>query len=660
MECPYNAVLQHLAIFATLAKMTQLLRTCSCCIDPFDVHHRIPTILACCGHTICKSCTLVLEQDHNKCPFCDHPIDKSDKSDKSRAPITNYNLLKFITTVPPSSLTRIPQQPCLAHTMHTYNDITTIGLDKLSERNIRRTLRNLHKKSPAYVLKEYPIEIVVNTHSKHTILHELMRFKFHWKFAKSMMDLYNKDYVDHVPEYPYVTCAAQYCNLNMLKYLVIERGADINSKYASGRTAISSYTWFANFYSAKLKIVKFIVDYVKSIDIRNDDTNNTLFHKTINMKDDANRTPVMAHLRDKNYEVVKYLIDCGADITFTNDDESTILITAIDHGNLDIVERLIKHAPSSYIYTSNKNGITALISSAKSQNKLHITKYIINHSNTINPAKTREYLNMKDTNGETALANAIRTASTQNIDMMDTVQYLINSGSDLTTKNINDDTILITAVACVNSQTSLAIFKYVLSCYKNANIDVSEKTSKSNTALSNAIRLKPEFSYEVSACLIEAGANTDKILALACRRKSLRLVKYLVTKCGANVNDHDKKYGTPLLCAVLHNNTRTKVEESLKIIEYLVKQCGANVDARCADGFTALTHAVKFAKTKSSLSIVKYLIESCGANINVLDDENHDLLYHALQNMNTTSEEQVHTYLKTTMNTNSRAMPQNN
>ena len=104
--------------------------------------------------------------------------------------------------------------------------------------------------------------------------------------------------------------------------------------------------------------------------------------------------------------------------------------------------------------------------------------------------------------------------------------------------------------------------------------------------------------YLVEKCGVNARASDDYAVQTASVGGYFEVIKYLVEKCGANARANDD-------FAIRHGY------DHLEVVKYLIEDCGAN--ARANDDF-AIRHGY------GHLEVVKYLIEDCGANARANDD----------------------------------------
>ncbi|XP_028417225.1 uncharacterized protein LOC114541509 [Dendronephthya gigantea] len=357
--------------------------------------------------------------------------------------------------------------------------------------------------------------------------------------------------------------------LDVVKYLV-EHGADVNGKDTDGDTVLH----FA-VSEGKPDIVKYLVENGADVNSTDFDERSVLHSavtesaavNAINRKNTNGSTVLHSAVAKGKLEIVKYLVENGADVNRPDIDGLTVLHTAVSKGTLGIVKYLVeKGAAVNAINSKNADGSTVL-HSAVAKGKPEIVKYLVENGADVNST---------DIDGKTVLHNAV-------------------TGSKLD-MNTYGRTVLHYAV----TESTIDIVKYLV----ENGADVIGKTTNGRTVLHSAVT---KGTLKVVKYLVENGAdingkNSDKwtVLHSAVNKGTLDMVKYLVQN-GADVNGKNTDGWTVLHTAV--------TKGSLDITKHLVKN-GADVNSKYTDGWTVLHAAVD----TGALEIIKYLVEQ-GADI---------------------------------------------
>jgi ankyrin repeat protein len=195
----------------------------------------------------------------------------------------------------------------------------------------------------------------------------------------------------------------------------------------------------------------------------------------------------------------------------------------------------------------------------------------IHENNTIHIKdliETGSDINTKDRNGNTLLIQAIKLG---NIDM---VKFLISKGADINIEGLYGFSPLTYAV--IESKNKLIIQLLI-----NSGININQQDSQGYTSFQRAIDF---ILYE---------SDTDVYVDI---------INFLA-ELGANINEKDKNGYTPLMHAIKCGN--------LKFANLLIK-LGANIDQQDEDGNTHLIKAVRGKK----LSVLNTLIK-LGAKVNL-------------------------------------------
>ena len=328
------------------------------------------------------------------------------------------------------------------------------------------------------------------------------------------------------------------------------------------------------------------------------------------------RTPLMYAAGKGRFDVVKYLINHGADISKTNDRKQTALHYASVYGHLQVVELLLSKGAG--IDVEDKWCCTPLILATKWE-RSDISLHLINHGAD---------LNKTDGHKRTALHYAIKYCHLEVVELLlskgagidvedkwcrtplmfaaqrgcsDILLHLINHGANLNKTNVNKRTALHYAIEFGH----LEVVELLLS--KGAGIDVEDKWCR--TPLMLAIE---RGHSDISLHLINHGADLNKTndhkrtaLHFAIEYGCLKVVELLLCK-GAGIDVEDELCCTPLMLAI----ERRHSDISLHLINH-----GADLNKTNDHKRTAL----HFASEYGCLKVVELLLRK-GAGIDVEDE----------------------------------------
>ena len=247
----------------------------------------------------------------------------------------------------------------------------------------------------------------------------------------------------------------------------------------------------------------------------------------------------------KNYpEIVRNLLDAGADAHRLNSKGKTFLHQAVFRGSTAIVKLLLERDAQ----TSEKiSDLNALMRKAILRTENEIAMMLIAHCAAT--GKTKE-LNTPDTSGITLLMLA---AKKKDIKLM---TVLLDAGADPATRSNSGRNVL------------HKISKEIVANHKNS---IATNKNLFNTESENFLHQKISFSQ------IE------------------HLVKKLIAH-GASVNDPDSAGNTPALIAARDKN--------IPLVKLLLSQ-GANINAKNKDGYTLLHYALQNKDTNLSSFLVE-------------------------------------------------------
>lgn len=385
-------------------------------------------------------------------------------------------------------------------------------------------------------------------------------------------------------------------NFPMVKFLV-EYGANVNEK-GNG--------WYPLELACKFEhwdIAKYLVEHGVDVYALNFQFVNSIksgdFQKVRNFVEqlgvdvnggpDNYGKPLVVSIQNKRFDITKYLVDKGADVSLRNGGEipyqgKNSLEWAIESENWDItkclvdwdiVKYLVEHGVNSGIALQNYVQCPPLVYAIESGN-FDIAKLMIDKGADTN-AKSKYGRDVQP------LSCLINQCEIDEFLMMDMVKYLVEHGADVSIRdNYN---------YCYTPLIKAIEYKYwKLASYLIEHGDnVNVQNNCGQTPLTEAILFKH---LDLAKLIVDKGAKSlYEALFYAIKSGSLDMVRYLVEH-GADVNERD--YDTPLMRASECGN--------LNIVKYLV-ECGAKIETPVCD--SALIHAVKH----HHLDIVKYLLE---------------------------------------------------
>ncbi len=268
-------------------------------------------------------------------------------------------------------------------------------------------------------------------------------------------------------------------------------------------------------------------------------------------------------VKEKNLELVRSLIENGADVNKANEKDETPLKMAIEANYSRTVKVLIKNGAD--VNKANEQG-EILLHRAITNNNTAIVRLLIKAGVNVNEANEK---------GETPLETAIK-ANYSGI-----AKILIEKGADV--NKANYDQLLHMAI----TNDYIGIVKVLI-----------EKGAELNKALVLAISSNK---IDAVKLLIEKGAELNKALVLAISSNKIDAVKLLIEK-GADVNKANEQGETPLYTAIKGRYT--------KIVKFLIEK-GADVNKAKEQGETPLSTAIE----ANYSGIVKVLIKN-GADVN--------------------------------------------
>lgn len=260
--------------------------------------------------------------------------------------------------------------------------------------------------------------------------------------------------------------ASKYGYLEMVKYLV-EKGADVNERH------LLDY-WTALMFASgadHLNIVKYLVEHGAELDLQ-----------------DARGYTALMWARG-HFDIIKYLVEKGADVTLRDSNSGwTILVSSIVAGDMGTMKYLIERetnlptkkgilsyftkfwetpVPNSFNYRHEYGNTTLMF--AVTYDRPQIAKFLIDH---IYQVSKREYLNVEDSRGQTALMMTATETTRDRNEKLELAKILVEAGAPINYRNRFGETALV--LASKNEHAN--IVKYLLE--QGADSSIRDRNNK--------------------------------------------------------------------------------------------------------------------------------------------------------------------------------------
>jgi ankyrin repeat protein len=298
-------------------------------------------------------------------------------------------------------------------------------------------------------------------------------------------------------------------------------------------------------------------------------------------------TPLEAAMLTRRMDIIRLLIDSGADVNFNNDDE-TPLVFAVGIGNVEIAALLLEKGASLKEPEKNKEKTgplaLAIFSMHDAMIKLLVKKGID--------------LRCEGSDMPPLFAAAYR----ENIKMID---FLLSKGVDINIKDDQGKNILNGSVVI-----SPAIRRYLIS--KGANINQTDSDGDAEMFIAAENGNIPMLKYLISQ---KANLNIrDKEGKTALHKIKYPDVAKVLIKAGADINAEDKFGRTPLMAA-----------QNKAMADYLLS-AGAKVKQTDKYGASLLHIA---AAEDNNANLLRFI--SNGINVNIRDKEGRTPLHYVIK-----------------------------
>lgn len=339
------------------------------------------------------------------------------------------------------------------------------------------------------------------------------------------------------------------------------------------------------------------------------------YYKDINQKNKYGMTPLISAVsKNTNTNIIKTLLQKGADITIVDKNNLNALYWSAMNENQDVVKLILK-SDTCDVNSKDINGETPLMCALVYNKNIEVIKELINAgSNTSiksNAGLTAlhaaaqgttpeilQYLlelncfadiNIADNYGHTP----IMIAAQRNSDT-DILEILIKNGADISARNNMGVSVL--HFAALNEHEE--IIKYILENKLYDNIDVTD--NEGNTPLIYALVHSNNIKIIIS--LIDAGADRkiygeDTIIYYAALNNNSNVLKYFINENKyTDINVQDADGLTPLLLAARNNSD----EEGVKALI----EAGADIDQVITENLLLC-----FASCNENTAIIEYILE---------------------------------------------------
>ncbi|OUM59174.1 hypothetical protein PIROE2DRAFT_15370 [Piromyces sp. E2] len=345
-------------------------------------------------------------------------------------------------------------------------------------------------------------------------------------------------------------------------------------------------------------------------------------------------------IKNDNSNFVKYLISndnyqlSASDINANDIKGNNLIVTALKYGNSDIVKYLLNHGANC----NSKDGNDSSLLLLTIENKPSLVKYLLENYHID--------LHQKDKWGSYPILKAIQLGKDFIVKKL--INYCIEHKISV---NINDkdetgNYPLLSAIKKNNILIIKLIIKYA--SINNIILDINAKDNKGNTPLliaskynnMNIFELLLDYSIKnnIKLNINETNIDKDYPFLVMVNKNNISMIKSLMDYSTANniilnVNEKNQNNNYPLISALLNNN--------VSIIKLLISYCNINhISLNIIEKNTHLYNPLELAIYTNNVDIVQLIIDYINEhNINFYEDEkknkfNYNLLQTAIKRNN--------------------------